>query len=206
MHDHEPCAVENCPALAVSATGFCAAHEHAKIAFGVGVNATCTACRKPIHNGDWVTRESVLGSRRHVVCPPPKPKRVRKRDQWRPLIDEIAHPIAPKLALLLALALVGAACGAVTPTAPTAPARTVALTVRALVYVSEAPIAGAAVSVDAVVVGATNGAGALALSVTPDVDHTIRVTAPHYVALVPAAEATIHAAGEQWTFYLEPTP
>lgn len=105
---------------------------------------------------------------------------------------------------LVAVALLSVACGSMAPTAPSSPARTVALTVRALVYGSEAPIAGAAVSVDGVVAGVTNDAGACALRVTANVDHTFRATAPHYTPMVPAAEGVLEADGETWTFYLEP--
>ena len=84
-----PCGVDLCVSFAAARSRFCAVHQTAKRAAGVMGGSTCSACRRVIVNGDWVTRESTVDEWRHAVCPPRRPHGPRKRSRAKPLIDAI---------------------------------------------------------------------------------------------------------------------
>ncbi|HEV3059072.1 MAG TPA: hypothetical protein VGY48_12550 [Vicinamibacterales bacterium] len=88
MHDHEPCDVDGCPALVVSATGLCAVHEGAKRVDYVLGGQRCTACQRLIERGEWVTRESTLDRMTHAHCPPKRVFAGRLKDRPKPLLAE----------------------------------------------------------------------------------------------------------------------
>ena len=105
-----------------------------------------------------------------------------------------------------AIAFVGTSVACSSTQIPTAPAELVAektanLTVRVLTRGTEQPIAGATVSKNGAVVGATNGLGEMRTPVPVGTDFQIDVAAPGLVGF--GVGGTVRS-DERWTFYLEP--
>jgi len=85
----EPCGINGCPALATNDDGLCSVHVDAKRAGHVLTGTHCPNCHRAIKPGDWITAASTLVHMVHVVCPPRRPWAGRKRDQAKPLLEEI---------------------------------------------------------------------------------------------------------------------
>ena len=87
MHDHEPCGVESCAALVVSARGFCAVHERARRAKHVLSGTRCPKCLRIVEPDDWITEQSTTEHMTHAQCPPSRPAFERKKDRRKPLLE-----------------------------------------------------------------------------------------------------------------------
>lgn len=94
MHDHEPCGVDSCPALAADDRGFCVVHAGARRAKYVLGGTRCLRCHRLIDRDEYVTEDSTVGSMTHAVCPPRRALVERKKARAKPLLETAGEPDA----------------------------------------------------------------------------------------------------------------